>query len=85
MTTDDVTTRLLDVLVRIAPEIDRASVRADAPLRDEYDLDSMDFLNFVIGVHEAFGIDIPEADYPQLATLGGCVRYVLAHSAGRRL
>ena len=81
MTTDDPTERVLDVLVRIAPEIDRASVRPDASLRDEYDLDSMDFLNFVIGLHDAFGIDIPETDYPALATLAGCVRYVTAHAA----
>jgi acyl carrier protein len=76
MTTDDLEKRVLAALVRVAPEIDAASVRPDASLRDEYDLDSMDFLNFVIGLHEAFGIDIPEADYPALATLGGCVRYV---------
>jgi len=81
MTADDLTKRILDVLVRVAPEVDPASVRPEVSLRDEYDLDSMDFLNFVIGLHEAFGIDIPEADYPALATLAGCVRYVGAHGS----
>jgi organic hydroperoxide reductase OsmC/OhrA/acyl carrier protein len=79
MTPDDLTTRVLDALVRVAPEIDRTSVRPDVVLRDEYDLDSMDFLNFVIGLHDAFGVDIPESDYPALATLAGCVRYLQAH------
>ena len=79
--TDDVTRRVLDALVRVAPEVDPATVRPDASLRDEYDLDSMDFLNFVIGLHDAFGIDIPEADYPQLGTVAGCVRYLAAHAA----
>lgn len=67
---------VLDVLGRIAPELDRASLRPGAELRAELDLDSMDFLNFVIGLHEAFGIDVPEADYRKLATLAGCVAYV---------
>jgi len=79
--TDDTMTRVLDALVRVAPEIDRATVRPEVSLRDEYDLDSMDFLNFVIGLHDAFGVDIPEADYSQLATLAGCVRYLTAHAA----
>jgi acyl carrier protein len=81
VTLDDVTRRVLDALVRVAPEIDPANVPPDAALRDEYDIDSMDFLNFVIGLHETFGIDIPEADYPALATLAGAVRYVREHAA----
>ena len=74
--TDDTLTRVLDALVRVAPEIDRATVRPEVSLRDEYDLDSMDFLNFVIGLHDAFGVDIPEADYQQFATLNAAVDYL---------
>ena len=44
--------------------------------RDQLDLDSMDLLNFVIGLHTALGVDIPEADYSKLATLDGCVDYL---------
>jgi acyl carrier protein len=80
MTDDDLTRRVLDALVRVAPEIDPAHVPPDAVLRDEYDIDSMDFLNFVIGLHDAFGIDVPEADYPALATLAGAIRYVREHT-----
>jgi acyl carrier protein len=71
---------VLDVLGRIAPELDAAGLKADVELRSELDLDSMDFLNFVIGLHEAFGIDIPEADYRKLATLDHCVAYVAART-----
>jgi acyl carrier protein len=46
--------------------------------RDQLDIDSMDFLNFVIAVHEALHVEIPEADYPKLATLNGCVEYLAA-------
>lgn len=47
-------------------------------LRDQLDIDSMDFLNLVIGVHQALGVDIPEADYPRLVTLDGFVTYLVA-------
>jgi acyl carrier protein len=65
-----------DVLAGIAPEADLASVRDDEDLREALDLDSMDFLNFVIGLHQGSGVKIPEADYPRLFTLGGIVAYL---------
>ena len=69
------------VLHEIRPEADLDALAGDAELRDELDLDSMDFLNFVIGVHEAVGVDIPESDYADLWTLDDCVRYLDAHGA----
>lgn len=65
-----------EILGGIAPEADPASVAGDADLREALDLDSMDFLNFVVGLHERTGIDIPEADYPRLRTLDGAVAYL---------
>jgi acyl carrier protein len=50
-------------------------------LRDQLDIDSMDFLNFVIALHERLGVDVPERDYPQLATFDGCVEYLAAAPA----
>jgi acyl carrier protein len=70
------------VLARIAPEADLDALSPDAELQETLDLDSMDFLNFVIGVKEATGVDIPERDYPQVATLGGAVDYVAARAPG---
>ncbi len=64
-----------DVLSGIASEADLSSVKGDEDLREALDLDSMDFLNFVIALHERIGIDIPEADYPRLRTLDGAVEY----------
>jgi acyl carrier protein len=52
-------------------------------LRDQLDLDSMDALNFVIGLHEGFGVDIPESDYAKLTTLDGIVAYLASHLAER--
>jgi acyl carrier protein len=73
---DDLRAVVLRVLGDIAPEADLAAVRADVPLRDQLDLDSMDVLNFVVALHTALGVDIPEADYPKLATLDACVSYL---------
>ena len=76
MTEDDLRQTALGILCDIAPDIDPAEVGPDTNLREELELDSMDFLNFAIALHERFGIDIPEADYPRLVTLDGCVGYL---------
>jgi acyl carrier protein len=65
-----------DVLGGIAPEADLAALEPAAELREALEIDSMDFLNFVIGLHERTGVDIPEADYPKLASIGACVAYL---------
>jgi acyl carrier protein len=67
---------VFDVLSGIAPEADLETLRGKAQLRDELDLDSMDFLNFIAGLHEQTGIDIPEAEYPKLFTLDGAVGWL---------
>jgi acyl carrier protein len=63
-------------LARVAPRVDVATLDPHADLHDTADLDSMEFLNLVVAVHEATGLDIPERDYPQLATLAGFAAYV---------
>lgn len=60
----------------IAPEVDSAELVADLPLRDQIDLDSMDWLNLLVGLHEALKVDIPEADYRKLYTLNDLVGYL---------
>jgi acyl carrier protein len=71
-----------DIVVRaltgIAPEIDPAAIRPGVSLRDQLDLDSIDFFNFVLALHSRLGVDIPEADYPQLYTLDGAIAYLAA-------
>jgi acyl carrier protein len=68
------------VLAEIAPEADLKALSDKATLRDELDLDSMDFLNFVAGLHKRICVDIPETDYPHLATLGEVISYLRSHS-----
>lgn len=66
---------------RIAPEVEGDTLRADQPLREQVDLDSMDWLNVIVGLHERFGVDIPEADYARLTTLDAIVAYLAARMA----
>lgn len=75
---EEIRATLLSVLRGIAPEADPAALDPGESLREQLDLDSMDFLSFVIAVHERLGIEIPEADYPRLASLDGAVAYLQA-------
>jgi acyl carrier protein len=70
---DDIRQTVLRLLGEIAPEADLSLVKPDVSFRDQLDIDSMDFLNFVIMIHDTFGVEIPEADYPKYGTLNSCV------------
>ena len=63
-------------LKSIAPEVEADELIPDRPLRSQVDLDSMDWLNFLIGLHTALKVDIPEADYARLVTLNDLVSYL---------
>ena len=69
----------LDVLHSIAPEVDTGALKPAVPLRKQVDLDSMDWLNFLIGLNQRLGITIPESDYAQLVTLDNVLDYLQAH------
>ena len=71
---------VLEALQGIAPEVEPETLRSDRPLRDEVDLDSMDWLRFLAALHQRLGVNIPEADYQQLTSLDALLAYV-----GRRL
>jgi acyl carrier protein len=83
MTKDEIKKNVLQILGTVAPEADLASIKPNVRLRDQLDIDSMDLLNFVIGLHKQFNVEIPEADYAKLATLDGCVDYLAAVGAAR--
>lgn len=71
-------TTALDVLRSIAPEVGPDDIEPSRPLRQQVDLDSMDWLNFLIGLHQRLGVNIPEADYAQLVTLDNVLDYLQA-------
>jgi acyl carrier protein len=67
---------VLQALYSIAPEAEGEHVDPGAGLRDQLDIDSMDYLNFLVAVKDAVGVEVPEADYAQVTTLDDCVRYL---------
>ena len=79
----DARAEVIASLAVIAPEADFESLAPDADLRDELDLGSGNFLNFVIGIHDRTGVEVPEHDYPKLLTLDVCVAYLDAARASR--
>jgi acyl carrier protein len=72
---------VLDALLEVAPEADPAAIDPAVALRDQLDIDSMDFLTFLEALAERTGVEIPESDYDQVATLDGCVDYVVRQLA----
>ncbi len=72
---------VITALTEVAPEVDPAAIDPDEDLVEQLDIDSMDFLNVVVAVHERTGIEIPERDYPKLSTLDGAVAYLVAAAA----
>lgn len=73
----DITAAVFAALGEIAPEVEPDTFDRGAKLRDEADLDSMDFLNFVVALHERLNVDIPESDYARLATVESCIAYLV--------
>lgn len=69
-------------LARLAPEIEFDAVDRNQPIQREFDIDSMDFLNFITALHERLGVNVPESDYAKVATISGAQAYLLAR-AGR--
>jgi acyl carrier protein len=78
MTDDELRTTALAILQSIAPEVEPGDLRGDHPLRNQVDLDSMDWLNFLVALHEKLKVDIPEADYLKLVTMDDVVAYLSA-------
>lgn len=74
----DIRRLVQEELGNIAPEVDPATVDPAGDLREAFDIDSMDFLNFITAIHHRLGVDIPELDYPKLFTLDGAVAYIAA-------
>lgn len=68
-------------LKKIAPEANPADVAPGENLREALDIDSFDFLHFLIGLHDTLGVEIPEADYGKLTTMDALVTYLSQHAA----
>ena len=83
MNEPEIKARVLEIVKSIAPELEASELRPDRPLRDQIDLDSMDWLNVLVALHEKLHVDIPEADYGKLVTLDNLVGYLREKLAQR--
>ena len=82
MSRDEIRDVLLEIIADIDEDADLDNLDANAPLRDQLELDSMDFLDIVMELRKRYKLQIPEEEYPHLATLTSCVNYLepkLAH------
>jgi len=76
MTAGEIRDAIVDILSDIAPDEDLGNLEQDVPFRDQLELDSMDFLDIVMELRKRYRIQIPEEDYPQLASMSSTVKYL---------
>jgi acyl carrier protein len=76
MNREEIITAIKDIIHTIAPDEDVSSLATDVKLREQIELDSMDFLDIVMELRKRYGVQVPEEDYKELATLDGCVSYL---------
>lgn len=82
MTDEALKNLVVKALFEVAPDLENEAIDPDESFRNQFEIDSMDLLNFIIKIHEATGVDIPEADYPKFTTLTSCVYYLKQHGQG---
>ena len=85
MTDEQIVLAIKDIIQTIAPDESTETLNYEETLRDQIELDSMDFLDIVMELRKLYGVKVPEEDYPQLATLQGCVDYLLPHLQEKQL
>ena len=76
MTKDECKKIVLEIIADIAPDEELSDVKPDVRLRDQLELDSMDFLDIVMELRKRYQIEVPEAEYGQLASLDSCAEYL---------
>lgn len=76
MTQDQARLEVLDSLKSVVPEADAESIDPNTPFRDQLDIDSVDYLNFILTLERRLGVRVPEEDYPQMASLNGAMRWL---------
>ena len=76
MTNDEIKQAVTDIIADVAPDEDVTNIKPDVRLRDQLELDSMDFLDIVMELRKRHNIEVPEAEYPELASLDSCAAYL---------
>ncbi|MCV7344995.1 acyl carrier protein [Mycolicibacterium rhodesiae] len=79
MSDAEIRDQVVQELLAIAPEIDEGDLSDTELLRDQVDLDSMDWLNFLVRLHKRFEVEIPESEYASLRTIEDLTSYIGVH------
>ena len=85
MSNEDIVLAIKDIIATIAPDEELDGLTLEEPLRDQIELDSMDFLDIVMELRKRYGVNVPKEDYKHLASLQGCVDYLSPHMADKEL
>ncbi len=85
MNREEIIEAIKDIIHTIAPDEELSALATDVRLREQIELDSMDFLDIVMELRKRYGVQVPEEDYKELATLDGCVRYLAPRLQGKTL
>lgn len=72
----EIANEIQKILKKMAPEVDLEKVDTMKPLRGQFEIDSMDFANFLVKIHEKYGIEIPQSDYSKLITIDDAATYI---------
>jgi len=78
MTSEELKRHVFDALLETAPEVNTGGLDPAVSFRDQFEIDSVDFLNFVLSLEKRLNVRIPEGDYPKLSSLNGCISYLTA-------
>jgi acyl carrier protein len=76
MKAEEIRAMILEVIHEIVPDEDLSNLKPDVRIRDQIEMDSMDFLDIIMELRKRYGITVPEDDYIKLSTLDGCVAYL---------
>jgi acyl carrier protein len=76
MTKKQIKDKILEIIAQIMPDEDLSNLKGDIPIREQVELDSMDFLDIIMELRKRYGIEVPEDDYVHLATLDGSAAYL---------
>jgi acyl carrier protein len=76
MTKEQIKDTILEIIAQIIPDEDLSNLKGDTPIREQVELDSMDFLDIIMELRKRYGIEVPEDDYMQLNTLDSSVAYL---------
>ena len=76
MTREEIISKLMDIITTVCPDEDFSDIDPDIPLRDQVELDSVDFLEIIMELQTRHGIEVPEEDFMELTTLNRCVDYL---------